>query len=291
MSNAPPPVSGFSIVRNATILDYPVEVAFQSILAFVDELHVNVGLGDDDTLDRIRDLRDPRIHIHQTDWGDLSGRRLKDLGDQTNRVLEHCRHDWAMYIQADEVFHEDGLPALRETLSRAVGQEDVEGIAFDYHHFYGSPDWEWTGRASYRAEVRMVRRSSGARSFNDAQGFRVHGRVPRVLMSGARIFHYGYVKSEQALSAKLRLGREWWGEDPEPSLEWEFERPSGLRRFRGEHPAVAVPWIRSRNWPFDPEQARPEPLSRRTAKIRMSDIIEKWTGRRLVEHRTFERVD
>ena len=286
-----PPVSGVSIVRNATILDYPVEVALQSILPLVDELHVNVGLSDDDTLERVLSLDDPRVQIHQTDWGDSTGRRLRDLGDETNRVLARCQHDWTLYIQADEVLHEDDLPAIRNTLLSAVEREDVEGIAFDYQHFSGSPDWVWTGRASYRSEVRMVRRSTGAQSFSDAQGFRVHGRLPRVLGSGARIFHYGYVKSERALSAKLRLGKEWWGEDPDLATEWEFARPVGLEPYRGTHPAVAIPWIESSNWPIDPAQARPETLTLRTAKIRVSNMIERLTGRRPIEHRTFQRVD
>ena len=290
MSSDTPPVSGVSLVRNATILDYNVEVALLSILPLVEELHVNVGLGDDDTIDRVRSLSDPRIQIHVTDWGDSSGRRLRDLADETNRVLDRCRHDWALYIQADEVLHEEDLPAVRRALRRAAGREEVEGLAFDYHHFYGSADWVWTGRASYRAEVRMVRRSSGAQSFSDAQGFRVRGRLPRVLDSGGKIFHYGYVKSEQALSAKLRLKNEWWGEDPDRATEWEFELPPGLEPFRGTHPAVAIPWIEARDWPFDPATARPQPLTCRTAKIRLSNTIERLTGKRLLEHRTFQRV-
>ena len=291
MSSNTPPVSGVSIVRNATILDYPVEVALRSILPLVDELHVNVGVGDDDTIDRVRSLSDPRMQIHVTDWGDSSGRRLRDLADETNRVLERCKHDWALYIQADEVLHEEDLPAVRDALRRAIGREEVEGLAFDYHHFYGSPDWVWTGRASYRAEVRIVRRSSGALSFSDAQGFRVQGRLPRVLDSGGTIFHYGYVKSEQALSAKLRLSKEWWGEDPDRATEWEFEVPPGLELFHGAHPAVAIPWIEARDWPFDPATARSQPLTLRTARIRVSNMIERLTGKRLLEHRTFQRVE
>lgn len=286
-----PPVSGVSIVRNATLLDYPVEVALQSILPLVDELHVNVGLSEDDTLDRVRSLDDPRIRIHVTDWGDTSGRKLRDLADETNRMLELCRHDWAVYIQADEVLHEDGLAAVRDSLSRATGREDAEGLVFDFLHFYGSPAWVWTGRSSYRSEVRMVRRSSGAQSFNDAQGFRVQGRLPRVLDSGGRIFHYGYVKSEQALSAKLRLSKEWWGEDPDQASEWEFELPPGLKPFDGTHPAVAAPWINTHDWPFDPATARRQRLTPGNTKIRVSNLIERLTGRRLIEHRTFERVD
>ncbi|MEJ2483139.1 MAG: hypothetical protein P8049_08495 [Gemmatimonadota bacterium] len=291
MNNDLPPVSGFSIVRNASIYDYPVEVALASVLPLVDELHVNVGRSDDDTLDRVLGIDDPRIRVHETDWGDPTGRNTRDLGEETNRVMAECSHDWSIYIQADEVLHEEDLPAIRRALARAVPDPRVEGLAFDYLHFYGSPEWHLRGRAAFRAEVRMIRRSSGARAFGGAQGFRIGDRLPRVLDSGGRIFHYGYVKSEKALTEKLEMGAIWRGEDPDEVGEWEFTRPVGLVRFTGTHPAVALPWISGRTWPFDPRSATPEPLSFRSIRYRGSDLVEKVTGWRPFEHRTFELLD
>jgi len=130
-----PPVSGFSIVKNATIYDYPVEVALKSVLPLVDELHVNVGVSDDDTLARVRSIDDSRIRIHETDWGDPKRRATRDLGDETNRVMEHCRHEWGLYIQADEVLHEEDEHAIRAALLKAASRPDVEGLAFEYLHF------------------------------------------------------------------------------------------------------------------------------------------------------------
>jgi hypothetical protein len=286
-----PPVSGFSIVKNATIYDYPVEVALRSALPLIDELHVNVGVSDDDTLERVRSIGDPRIRIHEADWGDPTGRATRDLGDETNRVMAACRHDWALYIQADEVLHEDDHDAVRTALSRAVSRPDVEGLAFDYLHFYGSPAWQITGRGAFRSEVRIVRRSSGARAFAGAQGFRVNGRLLRALDSGARVFHYGYLKSREALTAKLELARVWKGEDPAASDEWAFRRPAGLRRFTGTHPALALPWIEGRSWPFDPATAAPDPLTMRSLRYRASNLIEGLTGWRPFEHRPFQSIE
>jgi hypothetical protein len=291
MNSGLPPVSGFSIVRNASIYDYPVEVALESVLPLVDELHVNVGKSDDDTLDRVRNIGDPRIRIHETDWGDPTGRDTRDLGEETNRIMAECRHDWSLYIQADEVLHEDDLPSIREALGRAARNPEAEGLAFDYLHFYGSPEWRLTGRAGFRAEVRVVRRSSGAQAFGGAQGFRIDGRLPRVIHSGGRIFHYGYVKSQEALTAKLEMGAIWKGDDPGQAGSWEFTRPVGLVRFSETHPAVAHPWITGRTWPFEPGKATPEPPSFQVIRYRTSDLIERVTGWRPFEHRTFELLD
>lgn len=291
MTSDLPPVSGFSIVRNASIYDYPVEVALQSVLPLVTELHVNVGKSDDDTLERVRSVGDPRVHIHEADWGDPKGRGTRDLGEQTNRVMAECSHDWSVYIQADEVLHEDDLPSIREALGRAARNGAAEGLAFDYLHFYGSPEWHLTGRTAFRAEVRVIRRSSGAQAFAGAQGFRIDGRIPRVLDSNARIFHYGYVKSQEALTAKLEMGAIWKGDDPATAGDWEFSRPAGLTRFNGTHPAVAVPWISGRTWPFDPREATPEPVSVRLIRNRTSDLVERVTGWRPFEYRSFELLD
>jgi hypothetical protein len=287
MSEPLPPVSGFSIVRNAEILDYPVQVALRSILPLCEELLVNVGPSDDATVELVRAVGDPRIRILEHDWGDPDGRFARDLGEETNWIMDRCRHDWALYIQADEVLHEMDYPAIREALARAADEPAAEGLAFDYTHFYGSPDWHLPGRRSYRAEVRVVRRSSGIRSRGDAQSFRVDGHLPRVLRSGARVFHYGFAKSQRALDEKKRLGATWWGEDPDRARTFVFERPRELRRFEGTHPAVTREWIAAREWPYDPSAARRPHFDLRSARQLVSDSIEALTGWRPLEHKTF----
>lgn len=293
MSDAPPapPVSGFTIVKNASLHEYPVEAALRSALRLCDEVVANVGVSDDDTLERVRSVGDDRLRVLHRSWPDPRGTGLRELSHETDRALEACGHEWALYLQADEVLHEDDVPDLRRSVARADRDGRVEGLLFDYLHFYGSPRWVLAGRRRYRREVRLVRRSAGIRSVRDAQGFRVGGpggRKPRVVRSGARVFHYGYVKSRTALDAKRRLGAVWAGRSPEDADAFVFRRYAGLRRFRGEHPAAARRWLRSRDRSFDPQEAEPPPRNLRTLKVRISDAIERWTGRRLLEHRNYE---
>ena len=49
---------------------------------------------------------------------------------QTNIALSHCTGDWAFYIQADEVVHEDDLPNFQESMHRHLGNPAVEALPF-----------------------------------------------------------------------------------------------------------------------------------------------------------------
>src|SRR5689334_11127246 len=104
-------VSGFTIVRNAVKLHYPVVESIKSILPICDEFIVNVGDSEDKTLDLIKSIGDPKIRIIQTIWDMKKGPTM--LADQTNIALKECTGDWAFYLQTDEVIHERDLPRLK----------------------------------------------------------------------------------------------------------------------------------------------------------------------------------
>lgn len=285
-----PALSAFSIVKNAERYDYPVRSALRSALPLCDEMWVNVGRSGDRTPELVRELDDPRVRVLEREWGPNLGAAESVLSRETNWIMSRCTHDWALYIQADEVLHEEDLAAIRRAVEEADSRPEVEGLVFDYLHFYGSPDWKLEGRRAYRREIRIVRRSSGIRSVAGAQGFQVDGRNPRAILSGARIFHYGYAKTTRALQEKWRLSARSAGRDPEEVAPFRFRRPPGLRRFEGTHPAAVREWIDSHAWPFDPEEARPTPLDARELKVRVSDALERVTGHRLFEHRNYELV-
>ena len=108
------PISGFTIVRNAVKLDFPVLESIRSLLPVCEELVVNVGKSDDDTLELIRSIGDPRIRIVEAEW-DWSDKILA-LGRETRRAMEACRFPWGIYIQADEVLGEGSAEILRRTV-------------------------------------------------------------------------------------------------------------------------------------------------------------------------------
>ena len=63
-------ISGFSMVRNATKLYYPIKEAIMSILPICDEFIVAVGKGDEDdyTREEIESIGSDKIKIIDTVW-------------------------------------------------------------------------------------------------------------------------------------------------------------------------------------------------------------------------------
>ena len=56
-------ISGFTFCRNVEKLDYPFVESIRSILPIVDEMIINVGDSEDHTLERIKEIGDPKIRI------------------------------------------------------------------------------------------------------------------------------------------------------------------------------------------------------------------------------------
>ena len=286
-----PPISGFTIVRNALKLDFPVEASIRSILPICDEVVVNVGRSEDETLELVRSIGDPRIRILETDW-DMS-RRNTVLGHETLRAMRACTHPWGIYIQADEVLHERGAAALREAIRRHDGDPRVEGLLVRYLHFYGGFDTIATHRRWYRREVRAVRLDPALdiRPYQGAQGFRVgpeHRKI-RARLTDAEMFHYGWARPAQALKEKRELGKTMypWRDASErlPLLEWI----PGMQPFRGTHPATARGWIEARR--DDPDRLiAPRRFRWRFIRYYISGWIERWTGVRVFEFRNYEVV-
>jgi hypothetical protein len=285
-------VSGFTIVRNAVKLDFPVEASIRSLLPVCDEVVVNVGRSEDDTLGLVRSIGNPKIRIIETDWDFTIKNQV--LGDETLRAMRECRYPWGIYIQADEVLHEAGA----ELLAHAIRQQDadprVEGLLVKYLHFYGDLDTIALNRRWYRREVRAVRLDPALdiQPYQGAQGFRVgpgHRKI-RAKLTEAEMFHYGWARPARALRSKREASQVLypWSKEREagrPLLPWF----PGLRSFRGTHPAVAHTWVDERR--HDPDR-RVEPARFRPEHLRFyaSDVIERLTGARVFEFRNYKLV-
>ncbi len=259
-------ISGFTFCRNAVIFDYPVVESIRSILPIVDEYVVTVGRSDDGTLDLIHSIGSPKIRVIETDWDENLRRDGLIFSQQTNLALGHCKGDWAFYLQADEVVHEDDLDSVLRSLERVHPRREVLGLLFRYLHFHG--DYWSIDPWAYHWEVRLIRNDGRLRSIGDACGFGCvadpvernlkDGPRRRLAKSGGRIFHYGYVKDPTVLVLKKRYQASLYHEVvPHPERQilarsaWQFETYDILKEFRGTHPAVMAARVSrsARIWP------------------------------------------
>jgi hypothetical protein len=287
-------ISGFTIVRNAVKLDYPIVPAIRSILDICDELIVNVGKSEDETRDLVASVGDPRVRILDSVW-DMS-RRSEVLSLETQRAMDACRGSWGVYIQADEVLHEQGAPILKQGMIEWEDDARVEGLLVRYRHFWGNFETLATARRYYRREVRCVRLARrDIRSFSDAQGFRVGPelRPIRARLTDAEMFHYGWARPLRAIGEKYEANKTIFpgsrdraaAAQQRPTLGW---MPL-LRRFTGTHPRAVQSWIAAR---ADEPMPALGPQRFRLGFVRyyLSDWIERLTGARIFEFRNYVEV-
>ncbi len=288
-------VWGFAIIRNAVKLDYPVAEAIRSILPLCDQVVVAVGRSDDNTAELVRGI-DPKVQIIETVWDDLQRHGGRVLALETNKAFAAVpdEADWCFYIQADEVLHEKYIPVVRAEMKRWLKDHRVEGLLFNYRHFYGSFDyvgdsWNW-----YRREIRIIRNDKRIFSYRDAQGFRKQpNKKLHVKLIPAEIYHYGWVREPKAMRRKhtafsaLYHDDAWIREHIPGTEEFDYSQIDSLARFTESHPQVMTPRIRRLNWTFDHDISRNrlsfrEQLKRLVAKLLFGHRIGEYRNYRLL---------
>ena len=254
-------VSGFTFIRNALKYDYPIVEAILSILPICDEFIIAVGNSDDDTLALIQNIDSHKIKIIQTVWDDSLRANGEVLAIETNKAFKAISpdSDWAFYIQGDEIVHEKYLNSIQLTMQKYVFDHEVDGLLFDYKHFYGSYDFIGSSNSWYKKEIRIIRNNKQIYSFKDAQGFRKEANEKlKVVSANASIYHYGWVKDPRSMQfkqedfSKLWHNDEWISKNIENAQVFEYEKHiSQLSRFDGDHPLVMKERIERLNWKFE----------------------------------------
>jgi hypothetical protein len=287
-------VSGFTIARNVVKADYPIKEAVFSILPLCDEMIIAVGKSDDDTLAYIQTFNSPKIKIIETVWDDNLREGGKVLAVETNKAMDaiNPNADWCFYIQADECLHEQYLPTLKAQMLKYQNDSNVDGLLFNYTHFYGSYDYVADSRHWYRKEIRIIKNNLKIRSYKDAQGFRLNNSKLKVKETDATIFHYGWVKHPKQQLEKLKQARKLWHSDEFIEKEYadvdeyDFSTVDSLSLFKGTHPEVIKERIQQKNWKFEYDIK----IKNLGFKKSILYLIEKLTGWRVGENKNYKII-
>jgi hypothetical protein len=277
-------VSGFTFLRNGQQFGYPFVASIRSILPVVDEFVIALGPCEDDTERMLREIGDPKIRIIPTRWNERlrSDYSVKGFvyGQQKSIALFNCTGDWAFYLEADEVVHENDLPGIRAAMERHLNDDRVEALAFDYLHFYGNVNTYIWSPGWYRSEVRILRNTIPAWS-SESLFFNVivnhkKSRQPRAAHTGATIYHYGWVRSEAQMNLKSAAVLKYWQNRPDAAVDYTQIDPATLKLFTGSHPRVIQPCLPKAEGIFktDPNYQ----LSSREKKHRLMLKLEQWFG-------------
>ncbi|PQA83960.1 glycosyltransferase [Limnohabitans sp. TS-CS-82] len=273
-------ISGFTFIRNGVELGFPFEASIRSLLPLVDEFVVVVGKSNDDTLARIHAIGSPKIRVIETIWNERMADRGFVYAQQKMIAQFACTGDWAFYLEGDEVVHEAELANIRASVDKHHHNPAVEAFVFDYFHFYGTPDFVADSPAWYRRECRLIRNT--IRSYApDGQYWLItadhkKGRNPQAALANAHIYHYGWVRSNEAMQKKLDQVSKFWSHGA-PTVRYSQFDAQVLQPFTGTHPELVKPWLESsaeKSFTIDPDYQ----LTKREKRHRWLMKLEKAFG-------------
>jgi len=281
-------VSGFTFIRNAQNYDYPIVEAIRSILPICDEVVVAVGNSEDDTLELIQSIDDDKVKIIETQWDESLREGGRVLAVETDKAFAAIAKDsdWAFYIQGDEVIHEKYLPAIHKSMQQYLNDKEVDGLLFDYLHFYGSYDYVGASSKWYPHEIRVIRNDPSIYAYLDAQGFRKgNNEKLGVKTVDAFVYHYGWVKPPEAMQRKQETFHKLWHNDRwvdeniEKSPRYNYEKHiRSLHAFKETHPQVMQSRIQAKNWQFDYDLS----FNQTSLKDGLKKFLKKTTGFELI---------
>ncbi|MCB9309008.1 MAG: glycosyltransferase family 2 protein [Lewinellaceae bacterium] len=276
-------VSGFTIIKNAIIHDYPVLEAIQSVLPLCDEFIVNVGQSDDKTLELIQSIDSTKIKIYETIWDQNLRKGGSVLAVETDKALANVSNDtdWCFYIQSDEVLPEKYHDAVVIAMKKHLTNENVDGLLFKYLHFYGSYEYIASSSSWYKNEIRVIRKNNSIFSYKDAQGFR---KKPNEKLSvkeiDAFIYHYGWVKDPRLMQNKQKYFQKLWHDDDwiekhvQKGEYFDYSGIDSLNKFNDVHPSVMQKRIKEKNWEFDFDLT----MNKISLKDNLKDFMKKHFG-------------
>lgn len=195
---------GFTLLRNGVKYDYSFKESLLSLAPVVQKVYLALDPGSDTSESEIKKLS--FVKIIPSVW-DMTLKKGYVLSVETNKALEALRADhqkdenaWAIYLQGDEVLHEDDYEILKRDIEEAH-KSGHDALSFRYLHFWQTHHHIAVSKRWYPTEIRAFKLNSKIESWGDAQGFRLYHKV---FNSEARIYHYGHVREQASYVEKMR---------------------------------------------------------------------------------------
>jgi hypothetical protein len=283
-------ISGFTMVRNATKYYFPVKESIMSVLPLVDEFIVALGNcdADDRTREEIESIGSDKIRIFDRVWSEKDFVDGKVFANETSFALNQCSGDWCIYLQADEVLHENDLENIKKSCVKFLDDKKIDGFLFKYYHFFGDYEHYIPSHGWYKNEIRVVRNHIGVYSYLDAQSFRKgNNKKLNVVPVDAHIYHYGWVRPPGLMQSKkkeqdsMHHGKEKINREYKTRSDvFDFGALGNLPLFKGSHPRVMDKFRSRLNWADQLNYTQKSRLNREKMKheklkYRFISLLEK----------------
>lgn len=248
-------VCGVQLIKNGVKYDYCFKESIESMLNCCDQVIVSYIPGEDNTLDVLESINNPKLkilHLTEADWNLYNDKyRLSYLTNVAIQEADKMGFQYILSVQSDEVLHEDSYVSIR----RAVN-DNHEGYLCKRVNLWKSPDLELNvpqDRMPCSSEVVRLAKSC-YRAYDDAESI----YVPRVTdyVEEIKIVHYGFVRKKEIMKSKIINMQEGvfnMGHH-DPKLDGEevfnpdlwFDPVKDLTLITFKHPEIIQGWVNER---------------------------------------------
>lgn len=235
---------GFGVLKNGVKYDFPFKESLLSMAPITEAVYFALGDSEDSTNAEFEKME--FCKTINTTWD----KNLKDgkvISVETNKALNFLKENipasdlasaWGLYLQADEVLHEDDYKVLKKDLEHCQAN-GFDAISFRYLHFWHTHHHIAVTKNWYPHEIRMIKLDTNIESWGDGQSFQ---HQKKVFFTEARIFHYGHVREQKAYEEKMRFQSSFHHADHlvEEKLKKDAENSKKHKTnlFFGTHPLV-----------------------------------------------------
>lgn len=215
-----PKFSVYTFIKNAILYDYPIIEAVNSILPIADEIIINCGDSSDGTTGLVKKAFSgfDKVKIFERVWAGKD-KGIQFLTEESNWAKDQCSNQICMYLQSDEVYHEDDLPKILDAVKSLSERQDLFGAIFNWRHLDG--DFGSINPTSYLKEVRLIKKDA-LLSIGDGQsmGLRTSNGIANImnfqdflLNTDIRVFHIGWVREPKKMLEKLMSFDNYYHDD------------------------------------------------------------------------------
>lgn len=204
------------VAADCLIQDYCVEESILSIAPICDEICVSAGWSSDGTVELLETINkkiDSKMTINVTKW--VYDRPV--LARKKNEAIAGLKTDWILFLDADEIMHEDQLETIKE-LTKLTSNNCYN---FQMNHYYGLPHWKMNADSGWYQQFNRLHQRKMNLYFKD-DGFCVDTLTQNnmsVPTSGVKtnviVHHYGHMRDAKAMAMKTSRIEGYYRNSPE----------------------------------------------------------------------------